>query len=55
MPDHAFGDKKRIATIGVAGGVREDLELQTWLLKLGMRCLTGGPDTGYVLSAAGPR
>ena len=33
------------------GGVREDLEFQSWLLGLGMRYLTGGSDTGYVLSA----
>ena len=33
------------------GGVREDLEFQTWLLQLGMRYLTGGSDVGYVLSA----
>jgi 2-keto-3-deoxy-L-rhamnonate aldolase RhmA len=33
------------------GGVREDLELQTWLLQLGMRYLTGGSDVGYILSA----
>ena len=33
------------------GGVREDLEFQTWLLQLGMRYLTGGSDIGYILSA----
>ncbi len=33
------------------GGVREDLEFQGWLLKLGMRYLTGGSDVGYILSA----
>jgi 4-hydroxy-2-oxoheptanedioate aldolase len=33
------------------GGVREDLEFQTWLLRLGMRYLTGGSDVGYILSA----
>jgi 2-keto-3-deoxy-L-rhamnonate aldolase RhmA len=37
-------------TFGV-GGVREDLEFQSWLLKLGMRYLTGGSDVGYILSA----
>ena len=31
-----------------AGGVREDLEFQTWLLQLGMRYLTGGSDVGYI-------
>jgi 2-keto-3-deoxy-L-rhamnonate aldolase RhmA len=33
------------------GGVREDLEFQTWLLQIGMRYLTGGSDVGYILSA----
>jgi len=33
------------------GGVREDLEFQTWLIELGMRYLTGGSDVGYILSA----
>ena len=33
------------------GGVREDLEFQTWLLQLGVRYLTRGSDVGYVLSA----
>ena len=33
------------------GGVREDLEFQTWLLQLGMRDLTGGSGVGYILSA----
>lgn len=33
------------------GGVREDLEFQAWLLRLGVRYLTGGSDTGYILSA----
>jgi len=33
------------------GGVREDLGFQSWLLKLGMRYLTGGSDVGYILSA----
>jgi 4-hydroxy-2-oxoheptanedioate aldolase len=33
------------------GGVREDLEFQTWLIGLGMRYLTGGSDVGYILSA----
>ena len=35
------------------GGVREDLEFQTWLVQLGMRYLTGGSDVGYILSAGG--
>src|SRR6516165_10760178 len=34
-----------------AGGVREDLEFQTWLLQLGMRYLTGGSDVGYIPGA----
>jgi hypothetical protein len=42
--------KQRWRTMGV-GGVREDLEFQTWLLQLGMRYLTGGSDVGYILSA----
>lgn len=33
------------------GGVREDLEFQSWLIALGMRYLTGGSDVGYILSA----
>ena len=33
------------------GGVREDFEFQTWLMQLGMRYLTGGPNIGYILSA----
>ena len=33
------------------GGVREDLEFQTWLMQLGMRYRTGGSDVGYILSA----
>ncbi len=33
------------------GGVRDDLDFQSWLLKLGMRYLTGGSDVGYILSA----
>ena len=33
------------------GGVREDLQFQTWLVQLGVRYLTGGSDTGYILSA----
>ena len=33
------------------GGVREDLEFQTWLIQIGLRYLTGGSDVGYILSA----
>lgn len=33
------------------GGVRENLAFQSWLVSLGMRYLTGGSDTGYILSA----
>jgi 2-keto-3-deoxy-L-rhamnonate aldolase RhmA len=33
------------------GGVRKDLELQSWLMQIGMRYLTGGSDVGYILSA----
>ena len=33
------------------GGVRQDFEFQSWLLRLGVRYLTGGSDVGYILSA----
>jgi len=33
------------------GGVRVDFDLQTWLMRLGMRYLTGGSDVGYIHSA----
>jgi 4-hydroxy-2-oxoheptanedioate aldolase len=33
------------------GGVREDLEFQSWLFGIGARYLTGGSDVGYILSA----
>jgi 2-keto-3-deoxy-L-rhamnonate aldolase RhmA len=46
----AAAARKHGKSMGV-GGVREDLEFQTWLLKIGVRYLTGGSDTGYVLSA----
>ena len=32
------------------GGVRQDFEFQSWLLRLGVRYLTGGSDVGYILS-----
>jgi 2-keto-3-deoxy-L-rhamnonate aldolase RhmA len=32
------------------GGVRQDVEFQSWLLKLGVRYLTSGSDTLYILS-----
>ena len=32
------------------GGVREDVAFQSWLLKLGVRYLTSGSDTLYILS-----
>jgi 2-keto-3-deoxy-L-rhamnonate aldolase RhmA len=32
------------------GGVREDVGFQSWLLKLGVRYLTSGSDTLYILS-----
>ena len=32
------------------GGVREDVEFQSWLLRLGARYLTSGSDTLYILS-----
>jgi hypothetical protein len=31
--------------------VRQDFEFQGWLLRLGVRYLTGGSDVGYILSA----
>jgi 2-keto-3-deoxy-L-rhamnonate aldolase RhmA len=34
------------------GGVRQDFEFQSWLLRLGVRYLTGGSDVGYILSAS---
>jgi 2-keto-3-deoxy-L-rhamnonate aldolase RhmA len=46
----ATAAKKHGKSMGV-GGVRDDLEFQTWLLRLGVRYLTGGSDTGYILSA----
>jgi 2-keto-3-deoxy-L-rhamnonate aldolase RhmA len=33
------------------GGVRQNFEFQGWLLRLGVRYLTGGSDVGYILSA----
>ena len=33
------------------GGVRQDCEFQSWLLRLGVRHLTSGSDVGYILSA----
>ena len=54
---HAFGyevtakaARSHGKSFGV-GGVRENLEFQTWLIELGMRYLTGGSDVGYILSA----
>ena len=46
----AAAAKKHGKSMGV-GGVRDDLEFQTWLLRLGVRYLTGGSDVGYILSA----
>jgi 2-keto-3-deoxy-L-rhamnonate aldolase RhmA len=60
QPTHARMRDAYEATAGAArahgnsmgvGGVREDLEFQTWLLQLGMRYLTGGSGVGYILSA----
>jgi hypothetical protein len=31
--------------------VRQDFEFQSWLIKLGMRYLTGGSDIAYILAA----
>jgi 2-keto-3-deoxy-L-rhamnonate aldolase RhmA len=33
------------------GSVRQDFQFQSWLLRLGVRYLTGGSDIGYILSA----
>src|SRR5256885_12617824 len=33
------------------GGVRQDFEFQSWLLRLGVRYLTGGSDGRYLLNA----
>ena len=42
--------KRHGKAMGV-GGVRQDFEFQSWLLRLGVRYLTGGSDVGYILSA----
>jgi 2-keto-3-deoxy-L-rhamnonate aldolase RhmA len=42
--------RKHGKAMGV-GGVRQDFEFQSWLIKLGMRYLTGGSDIAYILSA----
>ena len=44
------GDAGPISWTGV-GGVRQDFEFQSWLLRLDVRCPTGGSDVGYILSA----
>jgi 2-keto-3-deoxy-L-rhamnonate aldolase RhmA len=41
--------KKHGKSMGV-GGVRQDVEFQSWLLNLGVRYLTSGSDTLYILS-----
>ncbi len=46
----AAAARKHGKSMGV-GGVREDLKFQAWLLKIGVRYLTGGSDTGYIISA----
>jgi 2-keto-3-deoxy-L-rhamnonate aldolase RhmA len=45
------GAAKRHGKAMGVGGVRQDFEFQSWLLRLGMRYLTGGSDVGYILSA----
>jgi 2-keto-3-deoxy-L-rhamnonate aldolase RhmA len=42
---------KRYGKAMGVGGVREDLDFQTWLVQLGVRYLTSGSDVGYILSA----
>jgi 2-keto-3-deoxy-L-rhamnonate aldolase RhmA len=46
----AVAAKQHGKSMGV-GGVREGLEFQTWLPSIGVHYLTGGSDTGYILSA----
>src|ERR1051325_3239430 len=46
--------RSRGKAMGV-GGVRHDFEFQSWLLRLGVRYLTGGSDVGYILSAGRAR
>ena len=51
----AFESDARVAkdhgkAMGV-GGARQDFEFQSWLLRLGVRYLTGGSDVGYILSS----
>ncbi|HVZ07756.1 HpcH/HpaI aldolase family protein [Rhodopila sp.] len=45
----AAAARKHGKSMGV-GGVREDVTFQSWLLRLGVRYLTSGSDTLYILS-----
>ena len=45
-----YAPKGHSKEMGV-GGVRQDFEFQSWLMRLGVRYLTGGSDVGYILSA----
>ncbi len=45
----AAAAKRHGKSMGV-GGVRQDVDFQSWLLKLGVRYLTSGSDTLYILS-----
>jgi len=45
----AAAAKRHGKAMGV-GGVRQDVAFQSWLLKLGVRYLTSGSDTLYILS-----
>jgi hypothetical protein len=36
------------------GGVRQDFEFQSWLLRLGVRYLTGGSDSATSSAPAAP-
>ncbi|MDB5400744.1 MAG: 2,4-dihydroxyhept-2-ene,7-dioic acid aldolase [Rhodopila sp.] len=45
----ASAAKKHGKSMGV-GGVRQDVDFESWLLKLGVRYLTSGSDTLYILS-----
>jgi hypothetical protein len=43
------GEAKSHGKATGVGGVRENVEFQSWLLRLGVRYLTSGSDTSYIL------
>ncbi len=49
--ENVAGAARRHGKAMGVGGVRQDFEFQSWLIKLGMRYLTGGSDIAYILSA----